>query len=822
MMNGNKLIVILAMLVLLVLPGTAMAADLSVSGKILQNSPVAAFSASPTSGFRPLSVTFTDQSTNSPTSWTWEFRITGTETWTQFSTDQNPTYIFTNSGTYDIRLTVTNSGGSSQEVKTGFITVNANVDFTISGLVNTVPASAIFAKETNAVVVNNVKNQGTDPASNIVVKVYASDVDGGNTAIAETTIASLAAGAQTTLNLVDPTIRTLEGGTVTYTAKVDPDNLIAETNEANNNKASAAKSLKYNGYKGKRYWEGGSDITTKMTFDLNGDVVYYTQPDGAYKGVGWTDRTETWTAANLPIPETATVEKALLFFSYNWDQTAGGYPNLVTTFNGNSISLGTPYRDWSNFGTYADYEYGLYPAVDVTSLFIKNGENTLVTTPGNGGADNQVALYPSTLVVIYSDASKTRKQIFINEECDELGVSQSSYGTTMEEATAYAPFTGMTIDTGSVQSATLHSFAGSAGPDEGNLLFNGATVATNAWMGTSSTASAQSFDVKNYLTATGNEAGIQGTTSGGMDALQQILVVEYQAGAPVADFTATPTSGDRPLTVAFTDASTGVISSYAWDFDNDGSTDSTVKNPSWTYNDRGTYAVKLTVTGPGGSDTEIKTDYIVVKEPAPNIDFTYAPASGTAPLTVTFDATNTGGTVTSWTWEYSANGGSTWTQFATTEDTSHTFDSGTYSIRVTATGPDYSDTETKLNIISVGEATISVTVDPATIDFGTMSTSAPSEGTSTVSVDVTGGTGWSVTASANNGGYMKAGALQLADAFQLSNGGAYQYMTSNFGNFLTGNAGEDKNGPANVKQVISSADQPGDYSITLTFTGAFS
>ena len=41
-------------------------------------------------------------------------------------------------------------------------------------------------------------------------------------------------------------------------------------------------------------------------------------------------------------------------------------------------------------------------------------------------------------------------------------------------------------------------------------------------------------------------------------------------GAPVANFIANPTSGKPPLNVLFTDQSTGTITSYAWDFNNDG------------------------------------------------------------------------------------------------------------------------------------------------------------------------------------------------------------------------------------------------------------
>jgi hypothetical protein len=64
------------------------------------------------------------------------------------------------------------------------------------------------------------------------------------------------------------------------------------------------------------------------------------------------------------------------------------------------------------------------------------------------------------------------------------------------------------------------------------------------------------------------------------------------------------------LTVLFRDASTGVVSSYAWNF-GDGNT-SLLKSPSHVYSTVGTYYVNLTVTGPGGSDFENKTNYITV------------------------------------------------------------------------------------------------------------------------------------------------------------------------------------------------------------------
>jgi PKD repeat protein len=79
-----------------------------------------------------------------------------------------------------------------------------------------------------------------------------------------------------------------------------------------------------------------------------------------------------------------------------------------------------------------------------------------------------------------------------------------------------------------------------------------------------------------------------------------------------AGFTADLTSGPISLTVNFTDQSTGDITSWSWDF-GDGAT-STEQNPSHTYTDAGTYTVSMAVTGPCGSDTEVKANFITVEQ----------------------------------------------------------------------------------------------------------------------------------------------------------------------------------------------------------------
>jgi PKD repeat protein len=90
----------------------------TVGGTVV-NPPVAAFTASATIINTGDSVSFTDQSTNNPTSWSWNFGDGTT------SNQQNPTHTFNTAGTYTVALTATNSAGNSTETKTDYITVTS-------------------------------------------------------------------------------------------------------------------------------------------------------------------------------------------------------------------------------------------------------------------------------------------------------------------------------------------------------------------------------------------------------------------------------------------------------------------------------------------------------------------------------------------------------------------------------------------------------------------------------------------------------------------------------------------------------------------------
>ncbi len=176
------------------------------------------------------------------------------------------------------------------------------------------------------------------------------------------------------------------------------------------------------------------------------------------------------------------------------------------------------------------------------------------------------------------------------------------------------------------------------------------------------------------------------TGPGGSDTLIREDFIQFESVAPIADFTATPRSGNDPLIVQFTGTSTGEITSRLWDF-GDGTT-STERTTSHTYQNPGSYTVSLTVTGPGGSNTKTREDYIIVTPSAPVAEFTATPRSGNIPLTVQFTCTSTGN-ITSRVWDF--GDGTT----SMERNTSHTYEkAGSYTVSLTVTGPGGSNTKT--------------------------------------------------------------------------------------------------------------------------------
>jgi plastocyanin len=87
------------------------------SDMIVITKPAANFSGSPLTGEPGDTVEFTDSSTNSPTSWAWDFGDHET------SDEQNPEHVYADAGTYTVVLTATNAGGSDTKTRVAYVVI---------------------------------------------------------------------------------------------------------------------------------------------------------------------------------------------------------------------------------------------------------------------------------------------------------------------------------------------------------------------------------------------------------------------------------------------------------------------------------------------------------------------------------------------------------------------------------------------------------------------------------------------------------------------------------------------------------------------------
>ena len=118
--------------------------------------PVASFTSNSNSICIGNSISFSDNSSNAPTSWLWNFGDNAT------SAEQNPQHVFTTAGTYNVSLSVSNSAGSNTSSQTVVVYPNPTITLSSSDADNIIcldqgivtlasqPAGAIFSMTPSA------------------------------------------------------------------------------------------------------------------------------------------------------------------------------------------------------------------------------------------------------------------------------------------------------------------------------------------------------------------------------------------------------------------------------------------------------------------------------------------------------------------------------------------------------------------------------------------------------------------------------------------------------------------------------------------------
>jgi beta propeller repeat protein len=159
---------------------------------------------------------------------------------------------------------------------------------------------------------------------------------------------------------------------------------------------------------------------------------------------------------------------------------------------------------------------------------------------------------------------------------------------------------------------------------------------------------------------------------------------------PVAGFSVNVTEGPAPLTVEFSDTSSGSPSLWRWDF-GDGSYDMH-RNTTHTFSSSGIYSVRLIS---GNSYCRSTSDVQTISVGTPHVDFSSAPTEGLVPLTVAFSGTATG-SPSGWLWKF--GDGATSTQ----QNPVHTYTSaGTYTVNLSATNSYGTTVASKAGYITV-------------------------------------------------------------------------------------------------------------------------
>ncbi|MBL8164924.1 MAG: PKD domain-containing protein [Anaerolineae bacterium] len=364
-----------------------------------------------------------------------------------------------------------------------------------------------------------------------------------------------------------------------------------------------------------------------------------------------------------------------------------------------------------------------------------------------------------------------------------------------------------------------------------------------------------------YQTSGMFTASLRVTGAGGKTITQTRQITVETPPAPIAAFSASPFFGTAPQVVTFTNYSAGVISSYAWDFNGDGVTDSTVASPPpYIYSTPGLHTIQLTVSGPGGT-SEPAIEYVIVEEAQMPSDvtaqFSVTPISGTAPLTVTFNNTSTG-SIASYAWDFNGDGV---TDSSDRAPLPFTFtEPGNYTVTLTVTGVDGSSQSASQSVVvsaPIIPASAAFALSPAAgtaplvVSFTNLSTGdiasyawdfngdgssdssdrAPlpltftEPGSYTITLTVTGVDG--STQSASQSVVVSAPIVPASAAFALSPAAGTAPLVVSFTNLSTGDItsyawdfnGDGSSDSSDRDPLPFTFTEPGSYTVTLTVTG---
>ena len=616
--------------------------DYIVVSNIL-NPPVTSFSTSLISGKAPLAVDFSGKGTGSPTKWKWVFGDGNT------STEKNPVHIFNKSGLYSVTLTASNEKGSNALTKTGYIAVSSTLN---------IPVSKFSASSTSGKVPFTVSF--TDQSTGSPASWKWTFGDGGNSTEKNPVHTYNEAG----LYSVKLTVSNANGNN----ALTKTGYIAVVSNVLNNTPVSKFSASPVS---------GKTPLTVSFTDQSTGSPASWKWNFG--DGSNSTERNPVHTynkSGNYTVDLTTTNEEG----SNKLQKSK--YINVVSV-NGSVVSSPGYIVPVSAFS--ATPTVGSMP---LTVSFTDQSKGSPTAWTWNFGDKNTSK--EKNPVHTYTKSGRYAVTLTASNANGSNTLTKSSY--IYVSNVLAPPVAGYFVSpaSGSMPLKVIFTDQSKGSPTAWRWAFGDGNT------------SEMKNPVHTYSKSGRYTVTLTASNANGSNALTKSshVVVSSVLAPPVASFSASPISGKAPLTVGFTDQSTGSPTKWKWVFgDGDNSTE---KNPVHTYNKSGLYPVKLTAVNANGSSALTKTDYIAVSGvlTAPVANFSASPASGKVPFKVSFTDQSTG-SPTSWKWVFGDGNNST------EKNPVHTYNkSGLYSVTLTASNANGDNTLVKTGYIAVSNSLV--------------------------------------------------------------------------------------------------------------------
>ena len=590
--------------------------------KVSQEVNAANFTVKAKSGNIPFTVQFNDTSFGNATSWSWSFGDGGT------SNARNATHTYDSVGTYTVSLTITSLTGSTTMTKANFITVNPQppgAQFTLNSTGGLAPITVLFWDTSSGNPTSWSWDFGDGNTSTLPDPVYTFSAPGHYYI---TLNVSNAGGSNTVTHDIfvvngSNVALTVQGGVKKplYLTLADLHNKYPQLSLSFDYWSSSEGGQKHMNVSGASLnailndaglLNSSTDVTfiapdyraTVQMYKIQGDsnsiIAIGSPPDGSLRNI---IPSEYYAQDWVYDLATINVNQRSPVANFTADTMSGKTP-LIVQFNDTSSndpsswvwSFGDGNTSISQNPSHTYYTPGNY----AVSLTVTNSGGSNV-----GTKNSYVSVSPSKPIAL-TITGAVGTPLYLS--MDDL----LAYPQITETVSYIKPYPG-----GSTYYITVTGPSLNAILNDSHVASSAGTVTLN---GNSPDGSVGAeFPLSDITSDPGAIMAIYPDGS-----LRDVIPIQNAQCAwmyditsitvnqptPAADFNASPTSGEAPLMVQFTDKSSNGPTSWLWDF-GDGET-SGLQNPMHEYKAPSSYTVNLTTHNAGGSNTVSKSGYISV------------------------------------------------------------------------------------------------------------------------------------------------------------------------------------------------------------------